>query len=406
MADIEGLLSRWQSAGVLESAAADRIRAFESDRTLIEPAKDQEKIVQSKAAGIAWQGVVALILGAILLACGVALFVSSHWDEIGPASRLAIVLSVLALFHLGGAVTRSSFENLSTALHAVGTLSTGAAIALVGQIFNMQEHWPAAILLWAVAALAGWALLHDQAQQTLALLLIPAWIFSEMEFYTSRHIGQEPYLGRFLLVWSIFYLTIFIGSRRRVVHGILFAAAAVAAIVGTVMMTAGWVSWSDTQNFIPFSTRFWAWVAIAAIPLAIAAFKGHWGLIPPAAAVVFSVALPWCQHLWIDRNGAEFGIRPGTRNEANLAAHALVAAFAICIIWWGVRRVSRALVNLGMVYFAIAVGWFYFSNILDKMGRSLGLIGLGILFLAGGWLLERTRRRLLAGMDAAPAEAR
>ena len=61
----------------------------------------------------------------------------------------------------------------------------------------------------------------------------------------------------------------------------------------------------------------------------------------------------------------------------------LVAAFAVFIIAWGVRQASRALVNLGIVYFAIAVTWFYFSNIFDKVGRSLGLIGLGILFLAG-----------------------
>jgi hypothetical protein len=48
-----------------------------------------------------------------------------------------------------------------------------------------------------------------------------------------------------------------------------------------------------------------------------------------------------------------------------------------------------ALVNLGIVGFAIAVGWFYFSDIFDKVGRSLGLIGLGVLFLAGGWALEK-----------------
>jgi hypothetical protein len=43
------------------------------------------------------------------------------------------------------------------------------------------------------------------------------------------------------------------------------------------------------------------------------------------------------------------------------------------------------------------------------MGRSLGLIGLGILFLAGGWALEKMRRGLLAGMehkDAATKEAK
>ena len=57
--------------------------------------------------------------------------------------------------------------------------------------------------------------------------------------------------------------------------------------------------------------------------------------------------------------------------------------------------------NLGIVYFGLAVGWFYFSNIFDKVGRSLGLIGLGVLFLAGGWALEKMRRRLLARMETA-----
>lgn len=365
MPDIESLLNRWKSAGVLEAETAERIRAWE--------------VEQQRPAGLKWQGVVALILGAILLATGVILFVSAHWDDIGPGAQFALVVAMVGVFHLAGAVTREQFGGLSTALHAVGTIATGAAIALVGQIFNIEEHWPAAILLWAIAALAGWALLRDQAQQTLTLLLLPAWIFCELEFYTRQHIGEEPYLGRFLLVWSILYLTVFLGSRRKAVHGILFAAAAIAALVGTVMMTASWSSWSSQQTFIPFSTRFWAWTAIAALPLVIAAFKGHWGLIPPAAAVVFSVALPRCQHI--------------------LAAHALVAAFTVFIIWWGVRQASRALVNLGIVYFAIAVGWFYFSNIFDKVGRSLGLIGLGILFLAGGWGLEIARRGLLARMD-------
>ena len=72
------------------------------------------------------------------------------------------------------------------------------------------------------------------------------------------------------------------------------------------------------------------------------------------------------------------------------------------MLCWGMRRGSRALVNLGIVYFALAVGWFYFSNIFDKIGRSLGLIGLGVLFLAGGWGLELTRRGLLARMERPP----
>ena len=43
------------------------------------------------------------------------------------------------------------------------------------------------------------------------------------------HIGEDVYLGRFLFVWAILYLTFFLGSKRKIVAGILFAAAAIAA---------------------------------------------------------------------------------------------------------------------------------------------------------------------------------
>jgi uncharacterized membrane protein len=388
MADIESLLNRWQKAGVLDAGVAASIRAFE------------EK--QQKPGGLRWQGMVALILGAILLACGVVLFVSAHWDQFGPLVRYAIVIAMVSVFHLGGGFVRKDFPGLSTTLHAVGTVSTGAAIALVGQIFNIQEHWPAAVLLWALAALAGWLLLHDQAQQTLTLLLVPAWMLSEIAFRANWHIGEAIYIGRFLFVWAIFYVTFFLGSKRKIVQGILFAAGAMAAITGTALMLDGWQSWSVDQSLVPFSVRVWAWIALAVLPLAIAAFHGHKGLMPPALAVVYALALPWCYRSWTESfNWGNGMTRTYTRIEPNLAAHALVAAFAIFLCWWGVRMASKALVNLGIVGFAIAVAWFYFSNVFDKVGRSLGLIGLGILFLAGGWVLEKMRRRILAGMDAA-----
>ena len=95
-----------------------------------------------------------------------------------------------------------------------------------------------------------------------------------------------------------------------------------------------------------------------------------------------------------------------THTEPNFVAHALVAAFCVFLIWWGVTQASRGLVNLGIVFFGATVAWFYFSDLFDKMGRSLGLIGLGVLFLAGGWVLEKTRRGLLAHMaqSSAPLE--
>jgi len=317
-------------------------------------------------------------------------------------------MAMVAVFHFGGAWARKDFRGLSTALHAVGTVSVGTAIALVGQIFNIREHWPSAVLMWALAALAGWILLQDQAQQILTLLLVPAWIFSEFTFYSENHIGQEVYLGRFLVVWATLYLTVFLGSRRKAVQGILFAAGAIAAVVGILLiLLEGWGPGAQTP--LPLGTRAWGWVDIAVLPLLFSLFQLRKSLVPVASAVVFAVALPWCRRSWAEHydygNGNQ-GIY--NRSDPNLMAHALVAAFCVLLIWWGVRQASRALVNLGIVGFAIAVAWFYFSDIFDKVGRSLGLIGLGILFLAGGWALERTRRELMAHMgtkDASPEEA-
>ena len=386
MADYESLINRWQSAGVLDAEAAGRIRAYELE--------------QERPSGLRWQGIVALILGAILLACGVVLFVSAHWDEMGPGARFVLVLGMVAVFHLGGAWARENFRGLSTALHAAGTVSTGAAIALVGQIFNIQEHWPAAVLLWAIAAAAGWILLRDEAQQTLTLLLFPAWLISEFSVAAEGHIGEDVYVGRFLIVWAILYLTFFLGSKRKVVQGILFAAAAIEATVGTGLLLDGWRSWGN-QTLLSLGTRTWGWVEIAVVPLLFAVFKFRKSVVPVAVAIAFSIALPWCNRIWTEKVGDNWYPHSGP----NLAAHALVAAFTVFIIWWGVRQTSRALVNLGIVGFAIAVVWFYFSDIFDKVGRSLGLIGLGVLFLAGGWALEKTRRGLLGRMASADTSA-
>ena len=110
MADIEKLLNRWTSAGVLAPAAAARILAWEAEQKNGAGLPDEEGRRTTAAAGLAWQGVVALILGGILLATGVILFVSAHWDDIGPGARFALVIAMVAVFHLGGALVRDKYH--------------------------------------------------------------------------------------------------------------------------------------------------------------------------------------------------------------------------------------------------------------------------------------------------------
>ena len=67
----------------------------------------------------------------------------------------------------------------------------------------------------------------------------------------------------------------------------------------------------------------------------------------------------------------------------------------VLLALWGARDGRAERVNLGVVVVALTLIVFYFSEVFDKLGRSASLIGLGVLFLLGGWLLERLRRQLV-----------
>ena len=72
----------------------------------------------------------------------------------------------------------------------------------------------------------------------------------------------------------------------------------------------------------------------------------------------------------------------------------LTACLAAFFAWYGVRQRSRLLINFGSAGFAATVLWFYFSSVMDKLGRSFSLIALGRAFPAG---------RLAAGEGSAAA---
>jgi uncharacterized membrane protein len=381
MQAIEEALQRWTGAGVLDEATADRIRAFESSR--------------AQPTGLRWQVLLALIFGATLLAAGISLFVAAHWDELSPTVRFTVVMVTLILLHVLGLLVRQSFEALSIALHGIGTIAAGGAVALVGQIFNMQEHWPAGILLWALCALAGWALLRDQVQQTICLLLLPAWILCEWMVRTQGYRGDEVLVPRLVAVFAAVYLTGFVESKKKLVFGVLFAVASMALVVAVAWLSFDFRLWQNLTE-MPVTLRLFGWICVAGLPLLAA-----WRLYPPsmapvAAVLLAAIVLPYVY--WLDH---EWYTSPYRSPHVTVLAHVIVALLSAFLAWWGVRRRSRAVTNYGVVCFALTVLWFYFSDVMDKLDRSLSLILLGVLFLGGGWLLEKGRRRLVRHIEEA-----
>jgi uncharacterized membrane protein len=362
-------LNRWMAAGVVDAATVARIRNFEASRE--EPKQ------------LRWPILIAISFGALMLAAGVLLFVSAHWDELSPSGRFSLVLAMVGLFHVAGAVLSERFPALSIALHGIGTASLGAGIYLAAQIFNLQEHWPGGIMLWALGAWIGWALLRDWVQAAFAALLTPAWLACEWIDATARMNGGEQIAAQGLLILALVYLT------------------------------------ATTVNHREPLRRVLAWIGgIALIPLAIAAVPETWwgfyGHIPSRLQFFgrgLGLILPLLLAYWLRRREAWINVVAAAwvmllafiAPDAKLAPYIWAALGSLGLIGWGLHEARRERINLGVVGFGMTVLFFYFSNVMDKLGRSASLIGLGLLFLVFAWGLERARRGLVAKVRSAAA---
>lgn len=370
------ILSRWISAELIDPTTAQRIRAWEAAR--------REDLGRGRLALIAFG------LGGLLLIAGVLLFVAAHWDELSPASRFALVLAMIGAFHAAGALAVRTSPGLATTLHAVGTAALGAGIFLAGQIFNLAEHWPGALMLWAIGAAIGLWLLRDWPHVLWTALLVPAWAWGEwIEAYpqaayltrlTPAAAGATLLAAAYLAAQS----TVASANWRKVLSWLGALALIPAAILLGVANDVDIERAGDLRAHV--SARAWvtAWSVALALPCAVAyALRGR-------DALYMLIALAWVLVV----------AQVDARSDAGeLALYALYAVGAVGLVFWGLRDQQRLPVNLGVLGFALAIGGFYFSNIFDRLGRSLGLISIGVLFIGGGWLLERTRRRLLGRIE-------
>lgn len=364
MTDWERSLARWSKAGLIDDAAAQKIRAFEES--------------QSGPSGFRWPTIIALVFGGSMLAAGVLLFVAAHWDTLSPSLRFTLVVAMVAIFHLGGSAATKRTQALATTLHGVGTVSLGAAIYLSGQIFNMNEHWPTAILLWAAGAAIGWWLLGDWVQFALAAMLTPFWLAGEWAEMFPRMGGDafRVLTEGLLLIWLTY-----LSARGRDLDG---ANRRVLVWIGGIAVLPG-------AMILALESQFWRTVATPSPgPIAIG-FLIAFGL-PLAGAFLLRGRDAWMNGV----AAAWVAILGWIATTDNIGDYLWCALGAAGMVAWGVRDGRSERVNLGMIGFAVTLLFFYFSQVMDKLGRSASLIGLGLLFLAGGWALERMRRRLVA----------
>jgi uncharacterized membrane protein len=362
-----GWLTRWTEAGLIDVETAARIRAFESEHV--------------GSTRLRWPILVALAFGGLMIGGGVLLFVAAHWDALSPTQRFAIVILMVGGFHAAGAVFADRFPGMSSTFHAIGTIAFGGGIALAGQIFNLDEHWPGGLMMWAAGAAIGWALLRDMPQFVLMACLAPAWLAAEW-MVASRNLSDgrgARILAAGVLMQALTYFTAARQDDRSERHRALVWLGGIALIPAALFLAvATWPrEWFSGTRLTPVAQTV-GWAVAIGVPLLLACVLHGRAAWRNTAAILWLVVLVGLSAL-----------------ESDLSLFAWWAAGAVALVAWGVTDGRSERVNMGAVLFAGTVLAFYFSKVMDKLGRSASLVGLGLLFLAGGWALERMRRRLV-----------
>jgi uncharacterized membrane protein len=369
MNDWQSYLLRWSEAGLIDASTADQIRAFEQ--------------AHAGTKKLRWPVLIALAFGGLMVCGGVLLFVAAHWDALSPAMRFSLVIAMVGGFHVAAALTAERFPGMATTLHAIGTVTLGGGIALAGQIFNLDEHWPSGILIWAIGAGIGWLVLRQVPQLALAALLVPAWLVSEWMVAVGR--SYEPTATRVAacggFLCAVAYLTAVRDGRNEDWRRALFWIGSIALLPASLVLAfaASRGSWHNELAPSLMSALYVSgWLVSVIGPLALAMLLRGMDSWTNAAASVWAIVL--------------IVLAPA---GSDIALYLWWALGAVGLVAWGVRDGRGERVNFGAAIFAATVIAFYFSQMMDKLGRSASLVGLGLLFLAGGWALERVRRRLV-----------
>ena len=144
--------------------------------------------------------VIISFIGAVMIAAGIALLISAHWNDIPRGVKIAAGLALMLGAHGGGwwlrkgggdasspgsSATRASqprgqYRKTGEALQFLGSALFLANIAIVGQIYHLESRTPNAFLLWWLGIAALPWLLRSSAQFVLFLAAFSIWFGCEI----------------------------------------------------------------------------------------------------------------------------------------------------------------------------------------------------------------------------------
>jgi uncharacterized membrane protein len=226
-------LRQWQEAGLIDSAGAERIAAFE---------RGGHRPVMLYALGG---------LGAFAIGIGIISIVAANWSGIGPSTKLGADLALgLALaagtFH----AVRRDLDWYAEVLLLLYYLFTLASLGLVGQVFQSGTPLYRALLLWSAVTLPLMLLGRSRGFGAVWLSGLVATV-STSAVALLRHLGESGTLRQHTLA-NLAVSLVVLSPFACLALGNVRALRGEREQVGAVFRSAGWSALIVGALCLPF----------------------------------------------------------------------------------------------------------------------------------------------------------
>ena len=349
-------------------------------------------------------------IGAVLIAAGIVLLISAHWNEISRGAKIAAGLILMLGAHGGGWWLREvhgQYRKTGEALQFIGSALFLANIALIGQIYNLESRPPNALLLWLIGIAALPWLLRSRAQFVLFLAAFCVWFGCEINerdslIYFSNEAQVLAYALLGLNFVGVGYLL------RRTSFSDFSPVAEKIGALGLLLFAypltwSGFLRWGHYGNeqFGRWLLPILAVLGVATVAFGVRQLTGltrQWRFTWGGALAVGAGLI--CSAFYVPREWDWF--RWGERYDT-VNAVATISLFVFCLlqIQAGLQLRSRFLVNLGIAFIGLDIISAYFG-LFGTMART-GLMFLisGVFLIVFGIYLEKKRRALMKQIKAA-----
>jgi len=349
--------------------------------------------------------------GAIATGLWVILLIAANWSTIAPMYKtLLLIWATLFAYTLGYyfSYKNTAYPKTWQSLIFLGTMFYGASIILLGQTYNLGGTFSEALLVWAIGVIPLAYFTGFSSIFLLALTLIYGYIFAEI----SDNYQMTPFM-----VTNIFIILGYVSlllSRIHKNHGYDSFGRVISWTGGISLLgwlfaytfqdfwKYGWESWytkTDGKNL------FWIYIVFAVISVLWYIWsnfiknKKIWLYDAMILGSLGPIVLLFFMTLFIDtgilsENVTEVLIRSIIMNIIYIGTLAF-------LIWSGIKRDIRSLVNMSMVWVAIYLFGRYLAFVFDsKMDGAWVFIGWGIVCILLTFLIEKIRRRIIRSMQA------